>query len=236
MTTAVSNSYRRDDAGGSAVARVFRDNGLSIVLIATFIILLWGQTFTGWYTYNNEQAEHGEAKISYWQYLTTGHFVEATAENWESEFLQMAAFVWLSVHLLQKGSPEAKSSHKGDEEVDRDPDPNRPGAPWPVRKGGIWLSLYSRSLTLAFLLLFLISFFLHAAGGAREYSQEQLAHGQSAVTMLQFMGTSEFWFQSLQNWQSEFLAIAAMVILSIWLRQKGSPESKPVDARHDENE
>ena len=236
MTTAVSDSYGSGDTGRSALARVLRENGLSIVLIFTFLVLLWGQTFTGWHTYNGEQADHGQRKISYWQYLATGHFVEATAENWESEFLQMAAFVWLSVHLLQKGSPEAKSSNKGDEEVDRDPDPNRPGAPWPVRKGGIWLALYSRSLTLAFLLLFLISFFLHAAGGAREYSQEQLAHGGRGVTMLQFMGTAEFWFQSMQNWQSEFLAIAAMVILSIYLRQKGSPESKPVDARHDENE
>jgi hypothetical protein len=236
MTTAVSESYRGRNSGSSVVARVFRDNGLSIVLIFTFIILWWAQTLTGLYTYNQEQADHGRAKTSYWQYLATGHFVEATAENWESEFLQMAAFVWLSVHLLQKGSPEAKAGAEGDQEVDRDPDPNRPGAPWPVRKGGIWLALYSRSLTLAFLLLFLISFFLHAAGGAREYSQEQLAHGGSGVTMLQFMGTAEFWFQSMQNWQSEFLAIAAMVILSIYLRQKGSPESKPVDARHDENE
>jgi hypothetical protein len=236
MTTAVSDSYSRSDSGSSTLARVFHDNGLSVVLILTFLALLWAQTFTGLYVYNQEQADHGQAKISYWHYLATGHFVEATAENWESEFLQMAAFVWLSVHLLQKGSPEAKASNKGDQEVDRDPDPKRPGAPWPVRKGGIWLSLYSRSLTLAFLLLFVISFFLHAAGGAREYSQEQLEHGGSGVTTLQFMGTAEFWFQSMQNWQSEFLAIAAMVILSIWLRQKGSPESKPVDARHDENE
>jgi len=235
MTTAISSSYRRDESSRSGIVRVLHDNGLSVVLIFTFLLLFWAQTYTGLYAYNQEQADHGEAKISYWQYLATGHFFEATAENWESEFLQMAAFVWLSVHLLQKGSPEAKGSDEPDE-VDREPDPNRPGAPWPVRRGGIWLALYSRSLTLAFLLLFLISFLLHAAGGAREYSQEQLAHGQSGVTMLQFMGTAEFWFQSMQNWQSEFLAIAAMVILSIYLRQKGSPESKPVDAAHESNE
>jgi len=235
MTTAISSSYRRDESSRCGIVRVLHDNGLSVVLIFTFLLLFWAQTYTGLYAYNQEQADHGEAKISYWQYLATGHFFEATAENWESEFLQMAAFVWLSVHLLQKGSPEAKGSDEPDE-VDREPDPNRPGAPWPVRRGGIWLALYSRSLTLAFLLLFLISFLLHAAGGAREYSQEQLAHGQSGVTMLQFMGTAEFWFQSMQNWQSEFLAIAAMVILSIYLRQKGSPESKPVDAAHESNE
>ena len=236
MTTALSGSYGPSKSGSSTVGRVLHENGLSIVLLLTFLALLWAQTFTGLFAYNQEQEEHGRAKVSFRQYLTTGHFLEATAENWESDFLQMAAFVWLSVHLLQKGSPEARGVGGEPEEFDREPDPNRPGAPWPVRKGGIWLAFYSRSLTLAFLLMFVISFFLHAAGGARAYSEEQMEHGQAAVSMLQFMGTADFWFQSMQNWQSEFLAIAAMVILSIWLRQKGSPESKPVDAPHSENE
>ena len=235
MQTALPATYRRHSGGDSWISRKLYENSLSIVLLFTFLVLLWAQSFTGWKEYNNEQREHGEATVTYRGYLTTGHFVEATAENWESEFLQMAAFVWLTVFLIQKGSPEARSGH-GDEEQDREPDPNRPGAPWPVRKGGAWLTVYNHSLTLAFLLMFLISFLIHAAGGAREYSQQQLAHGEKAVTMLQFMGTSEFWFQSMQNWQSEFLAIAMMVILSVYLRQKGSPESKPVDARHDENE
>jgi hypothetical protein len=204
-------------------------------LLFTFLALLWAQTFSGWKVYNEDQRDHGESTISYGAYFTTGHFVEATAENWESEFLQMAAFVWLTAFLVQKGSPESRGV-EGEEEHDRQPDPNRPGAPWPVRRGGAWLKVYCHSLTLAFLLMFLISFLLHAAGGARQYSQEQLAHGKAAVSMIQFMGTSGFWFQSMQNWQSEFLAIAMMVILSIFLRQKGSPESKPVDAPHSENE
>ena len=224
------------DGSAHGLRRVLYENGLSIVLICSFLAFLAAQSFTGWKVYNQQQQERGESAISFGQYFATGHFVEATAENWESEFLQMAAFVWLAVHLRQKGSPEAKGPGDEPEEVDREPDPNRPGAPWPVRKGGAWLWVYSRSLTWAFLFLFFISFLLHAAGGAREYSEQQLEHGQPGVTMMQFMGTSEFWFQSMQNWQSEFLAIAAMVILSIWLRQKGSPESKPVDARHDDNE
>jgi hypothetical protein len=235
MSRTLSVERFKSDAWEHGWLRVLRENGLSVVLLFTFAALLWAQSWTGWKVYNQEQREHQQAPISYREYLFTGHFVEATAENWESEFLQMAAFVWLTVHLFQKGSPEAKGPD-GDDEVDREPDPNRPGAPWPVRRGGIWLALYSNSLTLAFLLMFAISFFLHAAGGAREYSQEQVAHGEAAVSMMQFMGTSEFWFQSMQNWQSEFLAIAAMVILSIWLRQKGSPESKPVDAPHSANE
>jgi len=201
---------------------------LALLFVPLATSSAWAQTFTGWKVFNAEQKEHGDAAISYAQYFRTGHFVEATAENWESEFLQMAAFVWLAVHLRQKGSPESKPL-EGDEEVDRDPDRNRRGAPWPVRRGGIWLRLYSHSLTWAFLLMFFISFLLHAAGGAREYSQDQIAHGEPAVSMRQFMGTAEFWFQSMQNWQSEFLSVGALVILTVFLRQKGSPESKPVD-------
>ncbi|HYO11145.1 MAG TPA: DUF6766 family protein [Tepidisphaeraceae bacterium] len=238
MSNAVSAPYRGAAARrqGSALARVLYENGLSIVLMLAFLGLLWAQSWSGWKTYNQEQAERSQPAVGYLAYFTTGHFVEATAENWESEFLQMAAFVWLTVFLRQKGSPESKNVVGEDEPQDREPDPSRPGAPWPVRRGGFVLWLYSNSLTLAFLLMFLIAFFIHAAGGAREYSEEQAAHGQPQVTMMQFMGTSEFWFQSMQNWQSEFLAIAMMVILSVFLRQKGSAESKPVDARHSEQE
>jgi hypothetical protein len=235
MTTAPLNHRSSRSSSLKGVTRVLYENGLSIVLLGAFLGLLIAQAYTGRYTYNQEQREHGGSTVSFRQYLGTGHFVEATAENWESEFLQMAAFVWLTVFLIQKGSPEARS---GDEEEpqDREPDPNRPGAPWPVRHGGWVLKLYSHSLTIAFLLMFLVSFLLHAAGGARHYSQDQIEHGGQAVSMRQYMGTSQFWFESMQNWQSEFLAIAMMVILSIYLRQKGSPESKPVDAAHDENE
>jgi hypothetical protein len=236
MDTALPAGLQQKRAAASSpLHRVLHQNSLTIALLITFAVLWAMQTFTGWKVFNQEQRDHGQAAIRFGEYFATGHFVEATAENWESEFLQMAAFVWLAVHLRQKGSPESKPL-EGDEEVDRDPDPNRPGAPWPVRRGGMWLRVYSHSLTWAFLLMFLVSFLLHAAGGAREYSQDQLAHGHASVTMLQFMGTAEFWFQSMQNWQSEFLAIAMMVLLSVWLRQKGSPESKPVDAAHHDHE
>ncbi len=154
-------------------------------------------------------------------------------ENWESEFLQMFAYVALTAFLFQKGSIESKDPDKT-EEVDRDPrkSKNRRNVPWPVKKGGFVLVLYEYSLSLAFLLLFLMAFLLHAVGGAAEYSKEQIEHGQPAVSVLEFIGTSEFWFQSLQNWQSEFLAVLTMVILSIFLRQRWSAESKPVDAPH----
>jgi hypothetical protein len=154
-------------------------------------------------------------------------------ENWESEFLQMFAYVLLTAFLFQKGSAESKNPDQP-EAVDRDPRQSREkkDAPWPVRRGGIVLKFYENSLALALFLLFLISFMLHAIGGASEYSDQQIAHGAQAVTVFQYMGTAQFWFESLQNWQSEFFSIAILVVLSIFLRQKGSPESKPVDSPH----
>lgn len=215
--------------------RILRENGLSIVWFGLFFsAFLMGQITFGYLEYNNDQREHGQPEVGYVEYLTTPHFVEATMENWESEFLQMFLFVALTAFLYQKGSAESKKIDEK-EPVDRDPrkSKDKKDAPWPVRKGGIVLKLYEYSLSLAFLLLFIISFFLHAAGGARAYNQDQMEHGSAErVTTLGYLSTSRFWFESFQNWQSEFLAVGSMVVLSIWLRQRGSPESKPVDAPH----
>jgi hypothetical protein len=215
--------------------RIFKENGLSIVWLGLFFAaFLLGQTLTGLHEYNKDQEDHGEASISYVDYLKTPHFLEATMENWESEFLQMFLFVVLTAFLYQKGSAESKKLDES-EEVDRDPETAKlkPGVPWPVRKGGIILKLYQCSLSLAFLALFLICFFLHAVGGAKQYNEEQAEHKKpERVSTWGYLKTSRFWFESLQNWQSEFLAVGTMVVLSIWLRQKGSPESKPVHAPH----
>ena len=216
--------------------RFWRNNGLTIVMMLLFLGTWMGQTATGLREHNQAEQVHGGSELSLGQYLVSGHFWEATAENWESEFLQMAMFVVLTAFLFQKGSPESKDPDQ-DDPVDNDPALQRdnPNAPWPVRKGGWMLRLYSHSLSICFALLFLISIALHAMGGVREYNEEQREHGQQAVTTMQFLGTSEFWFQSLQNWQSEFLSLAAMVYLSVYLRQRGSAESTPVATPHDEN-
>ncbi len=201
-----------------------------------FAVSIAGQAITGMHQYNDEQQEHGQPTVEFSAYLGTPHFWEATMENWESEFLQMFFFVVLTAFLFQKGSAESKKLDE-EEPVDRDPrkSRNKKDAPWPVRKGGLILKLYEYSLSLALLLLFVMSFTLHAASGAREYNENQREHGQyEEVTTLGYMGTSRFWFESFQNWQSEFLSVAAMVILSIFLRHRGSPESKPVDAPHSE--
>jgi hypothetical protein len=215
--------------------RYLYEHSLGSVMLGLFMVILIGQSVVGHAVKNEDLLDHGQAPISYPQYLTDGHFTEAVFENWESEFLQMAAFVVFTVFLRQKGSPESKDL-RGEEPVDRDPQQSRrrKNAPWPVRRGGLWLRLYENSLSLALILLFAFSFAMHAIGGAAEYSSEQLEHGGEAVGPLAFVTTSQFWFESLQNWQSEFLAVGALVVLSVYLRQKGSPESKPVDAPHSE--
>lgn len=214
--------------------RILRENGLSIVLFVLFFFSLAGQSITGYHEYNQDQQEHQQPAVGFTEYLATGHFVEAIFENWESEFLQMGMYVLLTAYLFQKGSPESKKLDEK-EAVDRDPEKTRKkgkDAPWPVRRGGLILKLYENSLGLALFLLFLLSMLLHAAGGAKEFSQDQIEHGGQAVSMIQYLGTSRFWFESFQNWQSEFLSVGVLIIFSIFLRQKGSPESKPVDAPH----
>ena len=215
--------------------KFFRENGLSIVLFGLFLFSMIGQYLTGYEEYKDDQKQHGQAAVSYVEYLGEGHFIEATFENWESEFLQMGMYIVLTIFLFQKGSSESKDPDKI-EQVDRisSEAKHKPDVPSPVRRGGWQLKIYENSLSLAFFLLFVLSFALHAYGGAKEYSEEQLQHGGSAVSTLEFIQTSRFWFESFQNWQSEFLSIGAMVFLSVYLRQKGSPESKTVDAPHDE--
>ena len=214
--------------------RFFRKNSLSMVMFGLFFAFLAAQSVAGHREYNQDQREHGEPVISYVPYLGSGHFVEAVFENWESEFLQMGSFVLFTIFLRQKGSPESKKV-EGKEPVDADPrDSRRRNAPWPVRRGGVALAIYEHSLTLALFLLFFVSLYLHAAGGVSEYNSEQLAHGGQAVSLLAYMGTSRFWFESFQNWQSEYMAVGALVVLSIFLRERGSPESKPVDHPHSE--
>ncbi len=229
----VSSETRRDDR--RPPRRFLRNNGLSLTVFALFAITVVGQALTGLHEHNADQQAHGGPPLDLPAYLASGHFIEAIAENWESEFLQMAAYVLLTVFLFQRGSSESKKLDEP-EAVDRDPrtSKKKPGTPWPVRRGGFMLRIYENSLSLAFVFLFLLSFWLHVVGGTKLYSEERLEHGGSAVTAMQYLATPQFWFESLQNWQSEFLSLAAMVWFSIFLRQRGSPESKPVDAPNEQ--
>ncbi len=213
--------------------KFLRNNGLSIAFLSMFFISLLGQILTGFAEYNKQNTEEGGTPVSMGAYLHSGHFLQSTFENWESEFLQMALFVVLTISLRQKGSSESKKM-KGKDEVDREPSPNRKGAPWPVKTGGFILAIYKHSLSLSLFLLFIISFLLHFYGSYKDENHELMLKHLPQETAAHYIVDPRFWFESFQNWQSEFLSVFAIIVLSIYLRQKGSPQSKPVDASNDE--
>jgi hypothetical protein len=215
------------------VKKFLKNNGLSLVVSAFFILTLIGQALAGWKHEQEEKRRTGEIPSSFSAYLGSPEFGEAVFENWESEFLQMGLYVILTAFLFQKGSSESKDPQKS-EAVDREPNAQRKNAPWPVKYGGLPLKIYRHSLSLAFLALFLFCFVGHWISGAKAYNDEIRRYGEAPIPIFQYGATAQFWFESLQNWQSEFLAVLSIVVLSIWLREKGSPESKPVDAPHDE--
>lgn len=187
-----------------------REYGLSITLLGLFFVIQVGLSLVGQRQYNHEQADHGQPTVSYLEYVRGPAFLEATMENWESEFLQMFAYVLLTAFLFQKGSAESKDPEK-QEAVDRDPRQSRDveNAPWPVRKGGIVLKLYENSLSIALFLLFAIAFVLHAVGGAKVYSQQQTAHGEQAVTVVQYLGTARFGLNPCKTGKASFFRLAS---------------------------
>jgi hypothetical protein len=210
-----------------------KEHGLLLANVALFLAFFGGMILSGAASYSEDQQAHGEPAVTVFQFLATGEFLEATFENWESEFLQMAMYVVLTIFLFQKGSSESKPMGK---KAPQDEDPRdaaiNKATPWPVRRGGVALAFYNHSLSILLFALFLASFTMHGVGGTEAYNEDQQSHGQPTVTFLQYLGTSRFWFESFQNWQSEFLAVAVLVGASVYLRQKGSPESKPVAEPH----
>ena len=214
--------------------RWLRENALTVAMLGAFVVFLTLQSVFGWQTHNEELSQYGVAPLSWWAYLGSGHFAEAVFENWESEFLQMGGYVLLTAYLVQKGSAESKPEDQADRPED-DPRRAKPDSPWPVRAGGLPLAIYRNSLSIALLMIFAGSFLGHLLGGVVQYNEEQaLESGADPISAWQFLGTSDFWFQSMQNWQSEFLAVGVLILLSIVLRQHASPESKPVTAAHAE--
>lgn len=200
--------------------RFFRHNGLSLALGASFLFFWGAQAIAGWKVFNEQQSLHSSPALEFSKYLLSGHFWQATGENWESEFLQMGIYVIFTCFLFQKGSAESKDPD-GANEADKPPKRNHS-------------FFYRNSLSIVLMALFLSSFLLHAVGGWNASNSDRAEHGQSAESFGEFLSGSEFWFQSFQNWQSEFLAVFSIVVLSIFLRQQGSPESKHVDAANSE--
>lgn len=198
-----------------------RRNGLSLCLLALTIFFIGCQIYAGLHAYNDELREQGQPTLLLSAYLHSPHFMSALFENWESEFLQMGMYVLLTVKLRQVGSAESRPLDPAEESVEI-----KPGTtPWPVRAGGIWRRLYDHSLAIAFGALFLMSFALHLVGSWRLEVVERAQKGLPPITVLEHFTSAAFWFESMQNWQSEFLAVFSLVVLTIWLRQKDSPQS-----------
>ena len=200
-----------------------RDNGLTVVLVAMFLFSLGGMVWSGWSSHNADLALHGAAPIGIGQYVYSADFLSAVFENWESEFLQMSAYVMLTAMLYQRGSAESRDPDDPTRENDEAPAEMRVRSP-------LLAWLYSYSLGLALALLFIGSFGIHWWSSSLAANEEALRHGGEAKSALAYLVDPQLWFESFQNWQSEFLSTALLVVLSIVLRHKGSPESKPVAA------
>lgn len=202
----------------------FRRNGLSIAVLLMMLAAWSAQCITGFAAHNDELIEHGSPSIGLAAYLVSGDFWSATFENWESEFLQMGVYVLLTVWLRQKGSAESRPMDEPEDDA-----PPMPQHPQPNTRHSVVRWLYGHSLSIAFLLLFLASFTGHLFGSWRKSVGDALMHHLPPETLGQYFAGPSFWFESFQNWQSEFLAVLSLVVLSIFLRQKDSPQSKKVD-------
>ena len=220
----------------SRVRGFVRDNSLSLVFLAIFLAALAGQAVAGWHLYNQDQHEHGEPGISLTRFLTSSRFAAETTENWQSEFLQFTLYIAATIWLIQRGSSESKTP--GEEGAGSDEDEHLGAhagedAPKWARIGGLRTAVYSNSLVLVFGLIFVASWAAQSVTGWRDFNEEQVAHHEATVSWGGYLTEPDFWDRTLQNWQSEFLAVGTMAIFAVYLRQRGSPESKPVGAPHD---
>ena len=216
--------------------RFLKENGLSLVFLLFFVLAVTGQAFAGWHDFNDDAVAHQEVTISLGRYLTSSAFGNALLENWQSEYLQFTLYILLTVWFLQRGSPESKDLDDAGPESDEDQrigEHAGRGSPRWARTGGLRTRLYSNSLVVVMVAIWLLSWFGQSVTGWSAYNSDQITHHESEVSWLGYLGSADFWQASLQNWQSEFLAVGSMAVLSIYLRQRGSPESKPVGAPHD---
>jgi uncharacterized protein (DUF486 family) len=217
------------------VKRFARENSLSLAFLAMFLAALIGQAFVGHSDFNHDQVAHQDETMSLWRYVTSSAYWVDVMENWQSEYLQFTLFILGTVWLVQRGSPESKEIGKAGLESDEEQrlgEHTRDDSPKWAKAGGWRTRLYSNSLGLVMAAIMLGTWFAQLITGRAEYNAEQLDHHEAATTLWQYAGSSDFWNRTLQNWQSEFLAVASMALFAIWLRQRGSPESKPVGASH----
>lgn len=214
-----------------------RDNGLSLFFLTLFAGTLGAQSLAGQRSYNAGQREHGADPVSWGSYVVSADFWGAVMENWQSEFLQFAVFIGATVWLVQRGSNESKNVSDVGLESDEQQQVGthtRPRSPRLAKVGGLRTRLYENSLLLTMAAIFLATWLGQSLNNWRVFNGEQREHAEPAVSWGRYLLDPDFWQKTLQNWQSEFLAVGVMAVFTIYLRQRGSPESKPVGAPHDE--
>ncbi len=217
--------------------RQLRDNSLSLVFGGLLLVMLVGQALVGLSGYNQAARTDGLAEIDLWRYVTSSAFAVDVAENWQSEYLQFTLYILLTVWLVQRGSSESKPPEQagfGTDEEERVGDFAEDGSPWPVKRGGAWAGLFSFSLTITMATIFLVSWLAQAVTGRVAYNEERLRDLLDPLPLGAYLVSPDFWGRTLQNWQSELLAVGSMAIFAVFLRQRGSPESKKVGAPHSE--
>jgi hypothetical protein len=215
--------------------RFLRENSLSLVFLLFFVLAVAGQAFAGWHDFNDQALAHQESTISLGRYLTSSSFGNALLENWQSEYLQFTLYILLTVWFVQRGSPESKEPGKEGGESDEEQligEHARPDSPRWARFTDWRGRLYANSLVIVMVTIWLLSWFGQSVTGWSNYNSDQITHHQPTVNWLGYLASADFWQATLQNWQSEFLAVGSMASLSIYLRQRGSPESKAVGAPH----
>ena len=214
-----------------------RENGLALFFATLFLATIVAQSFVGQHSFNAEQAEHGGPLVSWWEYVTSASYWGAVMENWQSEFLQFTMFIGATVWLIQKGSNESKPLADAGRETDEQQKVGRHAterSPRWAKAGGLVTRIYENSLLLVMGAIFFATWLAQSLNNWRVFNDERREHSEAALSWGSFLLTSDFWEKTLQNWQSEFLAVGVMVVFTIYLRQRGSPESKPVGAPHDE--
>ena len=217
--------------------RFLKHNGLSLAFLGLFVAAIVFQAIAGVAAFNDEQDQHGDPHVSFWRYVTSSAFGVAVMENWQSEYLQFTLFMLLTVWLLQRGSPESKELGREGRESDEDQlvgEHARHDSPGWAKVHGFRRRIYENSLLIVMGVIWLGTWFAQSVTGVTEYNSELLDHHEATLSWSEYLGTASFWERTLQNWQSEFLAVGSMAILAVYLRQRGSPESKPVGAAHHE--
>lgn len=215
--------------------RFIRDHSLSLFFLAIFLASLVGLAIAGHTLHNEDAAAHGGTPMTFWRYIVSSDFGNAVMENWQSEYLQFMLFMLATIWLVERGSPESKPP--GEEGLESDQkqrigghaDPESPD--W-AKPRGIKTFVYSNSLLIVMSIIFFSAWFAQSVTGVTTYNAQQVDHHEATVTWLGYVGSADFWKATLENWQSEFLAVGSFVALTVFLRQRGSTQSKPVGAPH----